>query len=346
MDAGGARDGRGDRGRGVARDLGRGPADGPQRRGCDALRRGSVRDHHGGRYGASPLLADHDKGHLPPHPLHRAGGLRPPEERPGRPRALYLGGKAAGRRGRGPGEPRPPGGHQVRDKAPRRRIVLKHQDLREQVTRVARQMISSGLVTGTSGNVSARTPEGDVLITPSGVGYETLKPEDAVLVDLEKNVLEGSLEPSSETPMHMGIYRARPEVGAVVHTHSRYATTLACLGWEIEPVHYMLTTLSDDGRIPLAPYTTYGTEQLAGYASEALGKRRNACLLQNHGTITVGESAEEAFSRTVILEEMAEIYYRTKIVGEPILLAPRQVEEVAAKIGDYGQSKPLPADTG
>ena len=223
---------------------------------------------------------------------------------------------------------------------------MKHEDLREQVTRVARQMISSGLVTGTSGNVSARTPEGDVLITPSGVDYETLKPEDAVLVDLEKNVLEGSLKPSSETPIHTGIYRARPEVGAVVHTHSRYATTLACLGWEIEPVHYMLTTLSDDGRIPLAPYKTYGTEELAGYASEALGEARNACLLQNHGTITVGESAEEAFSRTVILEEMAEIYYLARMAGEPILLTPEQVEEVATKIAGYGQSKPLSADTG
>ena len=223
---------------------------------------------------------------------------------------------------------------------------MKHQDLREELAKTARQMISSGLVTGTSGNVSARTPEGNVLITPSGIDYGTLEPEDVVLVDLDKNVLEGSLEPSSETPMHTGIYRSRPEVGAVVHTHSRFATTLACLGWEIEPVHYMLTTLSDDGRIPLAPYATYGTEELAGYAGEALGESHNACLLQNHGTITVGQSAEEAFSRTVILEEMAEIYYRTRIVGEPILLTPEQVEEVAAKIADYGQTKPLSADTG
>jgi L-fuculose-phosphate aldolase len=179
---------------------------------------------------------------------------------------------------------------------------LKHQDLRKVVARIARRMISSGLVTGTEGNVSARTPEGDVLITPSGLEYGQLEPEDVVLVDLDKNVLEGSLEPSSETPMHTGIYRARPEVGAVVHTHSRYATTLACLGWDIPPVHYMLTTISDDGRIPLASYATYGTEELAGYASDALGESHNACLLQNHGTITVGESPEEAFSRTVILE--------------------------------------------
>jgi L-fuculose-phosphate aldolase len=221
---------------------------------------------------------------------------------------------------------------------------LKHQYLCEEVARIARQMISSGLVTGTSGNVSARTPEGDVLITPSGLDYGQLEPGNIVLVDLEKNVLEGALEPSSETPMHTGIYRARPQVDAVVHTHSRFATTLACLGLEIPPVHYMLTTLSEDGRIPLAPYATYGTEELAGYAGEVLGETHNACLLQNHGTITVGESTEEAFSRTVVLEEMAEVYYRARLAGEPILLSPEQVEEVAAKITDYGQAKPASAD--
>ena len=221
---------------------------------------------------------------------------------------------------------------------------MKHQDLREEVARIARQMISSGLVTGTSGNVSARTPEGNVLITPSGLDYGRLEPDDVILVDLEKNVLEGTLEPSSETPMHTGIYRARPQVDAVVHTHSRFATTLACLSLEIPPVHYMLTTLSQDGRIPLAPYATYGTEELAGYASESLGEARNACLLQNHGTITVGESAEEAFSRTVVLEEMAEVYYRARLAGEPVFLSPEQVEEVATKITDYGQAKPASAD--
>jgi L-fuculose-phosphate aldolase len=217
---------------------------------------------------------------------------------------------------------------------------LRHHDLREEVSRVAKQLIASGLVTGTSGNVSARTPEGDVLVTPSGVDYEALGPDDVVLVDVEGVVLEGSLEPSSETPMHTGIYRARADVGAVVHTHSIYATTLACLGWPIPPVHYMLTTLSEDGEIPLAPYTTYGTEMLAGYASDALSESRNACLLQNHGTITVGSSPEEAFARTVVLEEMSEIYYRTRIAGEPILLSSEQVAEVSAKISGYGQPSP------
>ena len=224
---------------------------------------------------------------------------------------------------------------------------MNHRELREEVSRVAKQLIESGLVTGTSGNVSARTPEGDVLMTPSGIDYEELEPGDVVLVDLEGEVLEGSLGPSTETPMHTGIYRVRPEVGAVVHTHSVFATTLACLGWTLPPVHYTLTTLSEDGRIPIAPYATYGTEELANNAAEALGEGHNACLLQNHGTITVGDSPQKAFSRTVVLEEMAEIYYRTRVVGEPVLLTPEQVEEVAAKISGYGQTKPAPtADEG
>jgi L-fuculose-phosphate aldolase len=220
---------------------------------------------------------------------------------------------------------------------------VNHRGLREEVARVAKQLIESGLVTGTSGNVSARTPEGDVLMTPSGIDYEKLEPGDIVLVDVGGEVLEGSLGPSTETPMHTGIYRARADVGAVVHTHSIFATTLACLGCTIPPVHYMLTTLSEDGEIPLAPYTTYGTEELAGYAAEALGESHNACLLQNHGTITVGDSPEVAFARTVVLEEMAEIYYRTRVAGEPVLLSPEQVEEVAAKISGYGQHKPASA---
>jgi L-fuculose-phosphate aldolase len=200
-------------------------------------------------------------------------------------------------------------------------------------------MSDSGLVPTTSGNASARTPEGDVLITPSGLPYEDLEPEDIVLVTPDGEVLEGSLEPSSELPMHTGLYRAKPQIGGVVHTHAPYATTLACLGLEIPPVHYLLAALSAQGRVPLAPYATYGTEELAGYAGEALGDAHSACLLQNHGTITVGETVGKAYSLTEILEEMAELYYRTRIAGEPIILNPDQIAETRAKIADYGQTK-------
>lgn len=221
---------------------------------------------------------------------------------------------------------------------------MNNQKLREEVAEVAREMISSGLVTGTSGNVSALTPEGEVLITPSGLDYSILEPEDVVLVDLEGRVLEGEFAPSTETPMHTGIYRARSNIGGIVHTHSYFSTTLACLGWEIPSVHYMLAVLSDDGRVPVAPYATYGTEELAGHASEALGDTHRACLLQNHGTITVGDGPSKAFSLTVVLEDMAQIYYRTRLIGEPNILDSEQMAEVSSKIHSYGQTKSVAAD--
>ena len=205
-------------------------------------------------------------------------------------------------------------------------------------------MSASGLVVGTSGNVSARTPDGNVLVTPSGLDYALLEPQDVVLVDLHGKILDGPFEPSVETPMHTGIYRSRPETQGIVHTHARYSTTLACLNWEIPPVHYMLAVLSDEGRVPLARYATYGTEELARNASEALGGSHGACLLSNHGTIAVGASVSEAYSRTELLEEMAEVYYRTKLAGEPVILTSEQISEVSAKIHDYGQSKPSPAE--
>jgi L-ribulose-5-phosphate 4-epimerase len=221
---------------------------------------------------------------------------------------------------------------------------LDHDDLREEIVLVSRRMSASGLVMGTSGNVSARTPDGNVLVTPSGLDYAVLEPEDVVLVDLDGNILDGPFEPSVETPMHTGIYRSRPETHGIVHTHARYSTTLACLNWEIPPVHYMLAVLSDVGRVPVARYATYGTEALARNASEVLGGSHGACLLRNHGTIAVGASVSEAYSRTELLEEMAEIYYRAKLAGEPVILTPEQMAEVSAKIHDYGQSKPSPAE--
>jgi L-fuculose-phosphate aldolase len=201
-------------------------------------------------------------------------------------------------------------------------------------------MSESGLVVGTSGNVSTRTPDGTVLVTPSGLAYAAMEPEDVVLVDLDGTVVEGSFEPSVETPMHTGILRARPEIGGIVHTHARYSTTLACLNWEIPPIHYMLAVLSDEGRVPLARYATYGTEELARNATDALGSSHTACLLSNHGTIAVGGSVTEAYVSTELLEEMAELYYRARIAGEPVVLTPEQMAEVSAKIHDYGQHKP------
>lgn len=223
---------------------------------------------------------------------------------------------------------------------------MKHRELREEVTEVSRRMSASGLVRTTSGNVSARTPDGQVLVTPSGLPYEDLEPGDLALVDLEGNLLEGPLEPSTEVPMHTGIYRRRPLVGGIVHTHAPYSTTLACLGLGIPAVHYMLAALSEEGRVPLAPYATYGTGELAEYAAETLGEVHSACLLQNHGTITVAETAARAYSLTEILEEMAELFYRTRLAGDPIIIDPEQLAETRAKMAGYGQSKRTDKESG
>jgi L-fuculose-phosphate aldolase len=194
------------------------------------------------------------------------------------------------------------------------RAYLNHKALREEVVRVSRRMSEAGLVVGTSGNVSVRTPDGGFLVTPSGLHYAAMEPEDAVLLDLDGAVFEGSFEPSVEWPMHAGIYHARPETEGIVHTHVCYAT--------------------------------YGTEELARNVADALGGSHTSCLLANHGTIAVGASVGEAYSRTELLEEMAEIYYRASAAGEPATLSPAQIAEVAAKSQDYGQSKPSSSETG
>jgi L-fuculose-phosphate aldolase len=218
---------------------------------------------------------------------------------------------------------------------------LDHLDLRKEIVQTCRRMRASGLVAGTEGNVSARTPDGNVLITPSGLDYAVTEPEDIVVVSLDGETLDGAFEPSVETPMHTGIYRSRPETLGIVHTHACFSTTLACLDWEIPPVHYMLASLSDEGRVPVARYATYGTEELARSAAQALGRTHRACLLRNHGTIAVGATVSEAYSRTELLEQMAEIYYRARTAGEPVILTTGEMAEVTAKIHYYGQSKPF-----
>jgi L-fuculose-phosphate aldolase len=218
---------------------------------------------------------------------------------------------------------------------------LDHLDLRKEIVQTCRRMSASGLVAGTEGNVSARTAEGNVLITPSGLDYAVMEPEDVVVVSLDGETLEGAFQPSAETPMHTEIYRSRPETLGIVHTHARFSTTLACLNWEIPPVHYMLASLSDEGRVPVASYATYGTEELARNAAQALGGAHRACLLRNHGTIAIGATVSKAYSRTELLEQMAEIYYRARTGGDPIILTVNEMAEVSAKIHDYGQYKPL-----
>jgi L-fuculose-phosphate aldolase len=179
-----------------------------------------------------------------------------------------------------------------------------------EVLEIARQMDEKGLVVGTSGNVSQRLREPDgrelVAITPSGRHYDTMKAEDIVLVDMEGQRVEGELAPSIETIMHLGIYKARKKVCAVVHTHAVFGSTIAVTGREIP-------SLLDDqvtflgGEIKVAAYALPGSPELAKNAVAALGLR-NAVVLANHGTLTVGRNLREAFDNCELLEKTARVY--------------------------------------
>jgi L-fuculose-phosphate aldolase len=207
---------------------------------------------------------------------------------------------------------------------------------RRRVVEYGRRMVESGLTAGAGGNLSVRDPaSGLVALSPSGMAYAEVEPEDVVLLDLEGRVVEGHRAPSSELAFHLALYRARPDAGAVVHTHSVYATTLACLGWELPAVHYLVGYAGT--KVPLAPYATYGTEELARAVVETLGDD-HAVLLANHGLVAVGPTMARAFTTAEMVELVARIYLQAKGVGEPVVLNDDQMAEVLEKFGSYGQN--------
>ncbi|MEU6017347.1 class II aldolase/adducin family protein [Streptomyces sp. NPDC047515] len=202
------------------------------------------------------------------------------------------------------------------------------------VVATARRTASDGLVVGTSGNVSARVG-GTVLVTPSGVPYERLGPEDAVGVDLEGNRVLGELAPTSELPLHLAVYR-NSEAAAVVHTHAVHATAVSTLVAEVPPVHYAAAMLG--GTVRVAAYARYGTEELAENMLAAL-RERTGCLLQNHGTVTHGATLEEAYDRTAQLEWLCRLWLAASSVPgrTPNLLSAAQLRDVQEALKGYGQ---------
>lgn len=206
--------------------------------------------------------------------------------------------------------------------------------LPQSVIDVALKMSISGLSAGQSGNVSARDGE-RVLITPTGMAYEDLVPSDIASMALDGSVPAGSRKPSSEWHFHAAIYAARPDVGAIVHTHSSAATALACLEEGIPAFHYMVAAAGGVD-IRCAPYATFGTEELAGLAVEALIDRK-ACLLAHHGVIACGETLPKAYDLAVEVETLADQYGRARLLGAVPLLANEEMEKVLEKFGNYGQ---------
>jgi len=173
-----------------------------------------------------------------------------------------------------------------------------------------------GLVTWTSGNVSARDPEtGLVVIKPSGVMYDALRPEDHVVLDLDGNVVEGALKPSSDTASHLYIYRQKPEVNGIVHTHSPYATAFAALG---KPIPVYLTAIADEfgQAIPCAGFALIGGEEIGQQVVDHIGMCA-AVLLKNHGVFTVGKSARAAVKAAVMVEDIAKTVHLALQLGTP-----------------------------
>ncbi|MFJ8633177.1 class II aldolase/adducin family protein [Streptomyces sp. NPDC093568] len=204
----------------------------------------------------------------------------------------------------------------------------------EALVATARRTVTEGLVVGTSGNVSVRVGE-TVLVTPSGVPYDRLTPDDVTGVGLDGAQVLGALVPTSELPMHLAIYRAT-DAEAVVHTHAVHATAVSTLVPELPLIHYMAAALG--GPVRVAPYATYGTQELAENMLRALTDR-TACLLRNHGTIAHGATLDQAYDRTAQLEWMCRVWLTASSVPglAPSLLSEEQVAEVGERLRGYGQ---------
>jgi len=206
---------------------------------------------------------------------------------------------------------------------------------RKMIAEYGKKLIDSGLTTGTGGNISIFNRDQQLMaITPSGVPYHNISPEDVVVLDLNNNILDSNKKPSSEYEMHKIFYEKRKDVTAVVHTHSVYATTIACLNWELPAVHYLIGYAG--GKVPLAKYATYGTKELAKNAYQAM-ENYNAVLLANHGLLVVGKDIDWAFNTAEETEFTCQIYYQTKAIGEPVILSSEEMEKIMEKFDSYGQ---------
>lgn len=215
-------------------------------------------------------------------------------------------------------------------------IVLMQEE-REQIVEYGKKLVTSNLTKGTGGNLSIFNREKSLMcISPSGIDYFEIKPEDVVVLDLNGNKVDGNKEPSSEYDMHRIFYANREDIDAIIHTHTMYATTLACLHWSLPPVHYMIALAGLDVRC--AEYATYGTKELAKNAFEAM-KDRYAVLLANHGLLAGAKDIANAFNITEEIEYCAELYYRTKAIGEPVILPKEEMVLMIERFKTYGQVK-------
>jgi L-fuculose-phosphate aldolase len=209
-------------------------------------------------------------------------------------------------------------------------------DVRAEIVRVAQELRRRGLAIGTSGNVGARLSDGRIAITPSTLDYDTMTAAHIVIVMPDGAGSEGRHQPSSEVRIHLEILAARPDVGAIVHTHSPFATTWSATRRDLPAVHYVMAPLVAPGRdtIRVAPYATFGTAELAGFAATTIGDD-NAVLLANHGAIAVATTLAGALLRAERIEELAMIAWRAEQVGGAVLLDATELDRVRDQMARF-----------
>jgi L-fuculose-phosphate aldolase len=211
------------------------------------------------------------------------------------------------------------------------------QRLRDELVMTARRMSELGLTPGTSGNVSVRTPSG-MLVTPSGLPYTTLVPDDVVDIRADGQLRPGQRTPSTEWQLHHDLYGSRRDAGAIVHTHSLFCTTIACLRRPIPALHYMIALAGSD-EIPCAEYATFGSRELAHNVVRALAQGR-AALMANHGMVALGESLADALKLAAEIENLAAIYHHALQAGAPVILDGDEMMRVRDKFKTYGKQRP------
>lgn len=208
---------------------------------------------------------------------------------------------------------------------------------RKEIIEYGKKLVTSNLTKGTGGNLSVFDREnGYMAITPTGIDFFEIQPEDIVIMDLEGNVVEGNRLPSSEWEMHLLQYKERTDLDAVIHAHTTYATVLACLRWELPATHYMIAVAGKNVRC--AEYATYGSHELALNATKAMRERR-AVILANHGILAGANDLLNAFNIIEEVEYCSQIYYMAKSIGEPIVLPDEEMNLMAEKFKTYGQKR-------
>ncbi|MFG3685041.1 L-ribulose-5-phosphate 4-epimerase [Micromonospora sp. NPDC047740] len=214
----------------------------------------------------------------------------------------------------------------------------------ETVAALHAELVRYGLVAWTAGNVSARVPGRNLMvIKPSGVSYDDLRPDNMVVCDLDGIVVEGDLSPSSDTAAHAYVYRSMPDVGGVVHTHSSYATAWAARG---EPIPCHLTAQADEfgGEIPVGPFARIGGDDIGkGIVATLSGHRSPAVLMANHGVFTIGPDARAAVKAAVMCEDVARTAHLARALGQPVPIAAEDIDSLYERYQNvYGQA-PVPS---